>query len=88
MTERRPRYRTGSPDIDRQIGQLLDAIGVTADRELLFEIFVTDALLAGDARRHARPQDHRAALREMREAFRTFAAYHDSPRSRSSARRA
>jgi uncharacterized protein (TIGR00730 family) len=76
----RARYRTGSVDLDRRIGELLDAIGVDRDRELLFEVFVTAARLAAD---HADTLDLKivnAALREMREAFRTFTPYHDVPK--------
>jgi uncharacterized protein (TIGR00730 family) len=76
----RARYRTGSVDLDRRIGELLDAIGVDRDRELLFEVFVTATRLAGD---HADTLDLKivnAALREMREAFKTFTPYHDVPK--------
>ena len=75
MPPRRPRYRTGRPELDRHIDALLDEAGATKDRDLLFEILVSSVLLAGDA---ADPLDLKitsATLREMREAFRLFAAY-------------
>jgi uncharacterized protein (TIGR00730 family) len=78
MPERRPRRRTGSPEIDRRIGELIDAIGVTADRELIFEIFVTASLLAGDDADTLDLKITNAALREMREAFRVFAPYRNA----------
>src|SRR4051794_33534678 len=76
----RARYRTGSVDLDRRIGELLDAIGVDRDRELLFELFVTATRLAGD---HADTLDLKivnAAIREMREAFKTFTPHRDVPK--------
>src|SRR4051794_29054010 len=76
----RARYRTGSVDLDRRIGELLDAIGVDRDRELLFELFVTATRLAGD---HADTLDLKivnAAIREMREAFKTFTPQRDVPK--------
>ena len=80
MATRRPRYRTGRPELDRLIGAVLDEAGVTKDRDLLFEILVSSVLLAGDA---ADPLDLKitsATLREMREAFRLFAAYRGQPK--------
>ena len=75
MANRRPRYRTGRPELDRLIGEVLDAAGVTKDRELLFEILVSSVLLAGDAADTLDLKITSATLREMREAFRLFAAY-------------
>ncbi len=74
------RYRTGKPELDRRIGELLDAAGVTKDRDLLFEIFVSAALLASDAADTLDLKITNAALREMREAFRLFAPYHGEPK--------
>jgi uncharacterized protein (TIGR00730 family) len=75
MPVRRPRYRTGRPELDRRIGELLDAAGVTKDRDLLFEIMVSATLLASDAADTLDLKITNAALREMREAFRLFARY-------------
>jgi uncharacterized protein (TIGR00730 family) len=75
MPARRPRYRTGRPELDRRIGELLDAAGVTKDRDLLFEIMVSATLLASDAADTLDLKITNAALREMREAFRLFARY-------------
>jgi uncharacterized protein (TIGR00730 family) len=75
MPNRRPRYRTGRPELDGLIGQVLDAAGVTKNRELLFEILVSSVLLAGDAADTLDLKITSATLREMREAFRLFAAY-------------
>jgi len=75
MPPRRPRYRTGRPELDRRIGELLDAAGVTRNRDLLFEILVSALLLASDSADVLDLKITNAALREMREAFRTFAPY-------------
>src|SRR5262245_42678571 len=75
MPARRPRYRTGRPELDRRIGDLLDAAGVTKDRDQLFEIEVSAALLASDAADTLDLKITNATLREMREAFRLFAHY-------------
>lgn len=79
MAERKPRYRTGSAELDQRIVELLDDIGATENRDLLFEIFVTAARLARD---DADPLDLKitnAALKEMRNAFRAFAPYRGRP---------
>lgn len=80
MATRRPRYRTGRPELDRLIGEVLDEAGVTKDRELLFEILVSSLLLAGDDADTLDLKITSATLREMREAFRLFAAYRGRPK--------
>jgi SLOG cluster4 family len=80
VAERKPRYRTGSAELDAQINELLDAAGATEQRDLLFEILVTAVRLARDS---ADPLDLKitnAALKEMRNAFRAFAPYRDMPK--------
>ena len=80
MAERRLRYRTGSAGLDQRIVELLDEIGVTADRDLLFEIFVTAMRLARDDADTLDLKITNAALKEMRNAFRTFAPYRGQPK--------
>lgn len=80
MAERRLRYRTGSSELDQRILDLLDAIGTTANRDLLFEIFVTAARLARDGADTLDLKITNAALKEMRNAFRTFAPYRGQPK--------
>ena len=80
MAERKVRYRTGSSDLDSRIDELLDAAGVTAHRGLLFEILVSAVRLARD---DVDPLDLKitnAALKEMRNAFRTFQPYRNVPK--------
>jgi len=78
---RRSRYRTGRAELDRLIGAVLDEAGVVRDRELLFEILVSSVLLAGDSADTLDLKITSAALREMREAFRLFAAYRGVPKA-------
>jgi uncharacterized protein (TIGR00730 family) len=80
MAARRIRYRTGSPDLDARIDELLDAAGATEHRALLFEILVSAVRLARD---DVDPLDLKitnAALKEMRNAFRIFQPYRDIPK--------
>ena len=80
MAERKVRYRTGSSDLDSLIDELLDAAGVTDHRGLLFEILVSAVRLARD---NVDPLDLKitnAALKEMRNAFRTFQPYRNVPK--------
>ena len=46
MPERRPRYRTKDRELDRRLVEILDACGVTSNRDQLFEILVTAVRLA------------------------------------------
>jgi hypothetical protein len=77
---RLPRYRTGNADLDEKIAALLDATGVTRDRDQLFEIIATAVRLAGDGADRLDLKITNAALKEMRAAFRTFAPYRDVPK--------
>ena len=77
---RLPRYRTGNAELDEKIAALLDATGVTRDRDQLFEILATAVRLAGDGADRLDLKITNAALKEMRAAFRTFAPYRDVPK--------
>jgi uncharacterized protein (TIGR00730 family) len=80
VSERLPRYRTGDPDLDRRLVELLDAVGVEADRDQLFEILASVVLLAGDGPDRLNLKITNAALKEMRDAFRVFAPFHQVPK--------
>src|SRR3954466_10457710 len=72
--------RTGNADIDKELGDLLDELGVEENRDMLYEILVSSVLLAQD---HADRLDLKitsATLKEMRRAFRAFAPYRDVPK--------
>ena len=43
-----PRYRTGDPERDRLLVELLEGAGATEDLDQLFEILVSVVKLAGD----------------------------------------
>ena len=47
MSERH-RYRTGDPDMDQRLLDVVDAAGATRDVDQLFEILVAAVKLAGD----------------------------------------
>jgi uncharacterized protein (TIGR00730 family) len=73
----RTRYRTGDPELDRQLVEVLDEVGATVDRDLLFEILVSGVRLAGDGPDRLDLKITSAALKEMRSAFRAFAPYRE-----------
>jgi len=81
MTPRRPRYRTGSDELDQKIDDLLDAAGATDNRDQLFEILVSGVALAGDDVDRLDLKIANAALQEMRGAYNMFAPYRDVPKA-------
>ena len=74
------RVKTGSPDIDRRIEELLDACGATENRDLLFDIAASAVLLANDDADRLDLKITAATLAEMRRAFNAFAPYRDEPK--------
>ncbi len=79
MTERE-RYRTGDPDLDQRLLDLLAAAGAGRDVDQLFEILVSAVKLAGDDADRLNLKITNAALREMREAFNLFAPWRHVPK--------
>jgi len=79
MNRRRPRS-TGNPALDQRIEDLLDAINPRHDREILEDLLATAVLLAGDDADTLDVKIATAALKEMRQAFRTFAPYRSMPK--------
>ena len=71
--ERLPRHRTGDPDLDRRLVELLDATGVESNRDQLFEILSSVVCLAQDDADRLNLKITNAALKEMRSAFKVFA---------------
>jgi uncharacterized protein (TIGR00730 family) len=71
---------TGSQEIDAQIEALLDEVGATEDRDLLFEIVASGVLLATDEADRLDLKIVAATLAEMRMAFTAFAPYRTSPK--------
>jgi uncharacterized protein (TIGR00730 family) len=78
--ERLPRRRTGDPELDQRLVELLDAEGVTDDRDLLFEMLSTVVGMGGDGIDRLNLKITNAALKEMRQAFRVFAPYREVPK--------
>jgi uncharacterized protein (TIGR00730 family) len=81
VSGRSPRFRTGSPELDQLVEQLLDDVDAPdSDRDVLFEILATGVLLAGDETDRLDLKIASAALHEMRDAFLAFAPYRDVPK--------
>jgi uncharacterized protein (TIGR00730 family) len=74
MASRR-RRSTGDLELDRRLDEVLDAAHAGRDRDLLFEILATGVRLADDAADRLDLKISAATLKEMRQAFRTFAPY-------------
>jgi uncharacterized protein (TIGR00730 family) len=72
---RGPRSRTGRPEIDRRLTELLDAIGVAQNRDQLLDLLATVVRLASDRSERLDLKIASAALREMQEGFEVFAPY-------------
>ena len=65
---------------DQQISELLDSIGVTANRDQLLEILETVVRLAADGTDRLDLKIANAALKEMCEGFEVFAPYRHVPK--------
>ncbi len=78
MPEQVPRRRpgrTGDPEVDQQLEALLDAAGVSRNRDQLLDILATVVQLAKDDADRLDLKITSAALREMRDGFQVFAPY-------------
>ena len=71
---RRPRYRTGDPEFDAQITQLVEQAGAE-NSDLAFELVVSALRMARDRADRGDLKIANAALKEMRYAFHVFAPY-------------
>jgi uncharacterized protein (TIGR00730 family) len=72
---RRRASRTGNPEVDRELEELLDTLGVTANRDQLLDILTTAVRLATDKTDRLDLKITSSALREMREGFLVFAPH-------------
>jgi hypothetical protein len=72
---RRRSSRTGNPDVDRKLDELLDTLGVTANRDQLLDILTTTVRLATDKTDRLDLKIASSALREMRDGFQVFAPH-------------
>jgi uncharacterized protein (TIGR00730 family) len=80
VAERTSRRRTGRPEIDHSIDELLDAAGASSNRDLLFEILATAIRMANNGADRLDLKITNAAVKEMAEAFAVFAPYRSIPK--------
>ncbi|HUQ62868.1 MAG TPA: LOG family protein [Acidimicrobiales bacterium] len=80
MTARGPRQRTGDPELDKRLTELLEVVGADQNVDQLFEILASAVGLAADKPDRLDLKITNAALKEMREAFKVFAPYRDVPK--------
>jgi uncharacterized protein (TIGR00730 family) len=71
---RRPRYRTGDPQLDAAISELVEQAGAE-NADLVFELIVSAVRMARDEADRGDLKIANAALKEMRYAFHVFAPY-------------
>ena len=72
---RLPRYRTGDPQLDGAILDLVEQAGATPNADLVFELVVSALRLARDHADRGNLKIANAALKEMRYAFHVFEPY-------------
>jgi hypothetical protein len=70
-----PRYRTGDPELDEGIADLVDKLGDSRNADLFFEMMVSAVRLARDNASRGDLKIANAALKEMRYAFAVFEPY-------------
>jgi hypothetical protein len=80
VAERTRRRRTGRPEIDRSIEDLLNAAGAQSNRDQLFEIVATTIRMASNGADRLDLKITNAAVKEMAEAFAVFAPYRSIPK--------
>ncbi len=70
-----PRYRTGDPELDQRIADLIAQLGDVHDTDLVFEMIVSAVRLARDRASRGDLKIANSALKEMRYAFAVFEPY-------------
>ncbi len=73
--QRLPRYRTGDPETDRPVADIIDRSGAAPNEDLIFEIMASAVRLARGNTNRGDLKIANAALKEMRNAFAVFAPY-------------
>ncbi|MGH9041259.1 MAG: TIGR00730 family Rossman fold protein [Acidimicrobiia bacterium] len=73
--ERLPRYRTGDPELDAAVAELVNRAGVDEHPDLVFELIASALRMARDQANRGDLKIANAALKEMRYAFHVFAPY-------------
>jgi uncharacterized protein (TIGR00730 family) len=79
MAEPLPR-RVAESQLRPRLAELLDAAGVVDNRDLLYDMLNTVLRMGSDGIDRLNLKITRAALREMRQAYRVFAPYHQVPK--------
>jgi uncharacterized protein (TIGR00730 family) len=70
-----PRYRTGDPELDRAVADLVAKSGAQRDQDLVYELVVSALRLARDGADRGDMKIANAAVKEMRYAFHVFSPY-------------
>lgn len=73
--ERLPRYRTGDPEIDTAIAELVTRAGTSEHVDLVFEMIVSALRMARDGAARGDFKIANSAFKEMRYAFHVFSHY-------------
>jgi uncharacterized protein (TIGR00730 family) len=73
--EKLPRYRTGDPELDQQVAELVDEVGAGRNEDLVFELITSALRMARDGASRGDLKVASAALKELRYAFHIFAPY-------------
>jgi uncharacterized protein (TIGR00730 family) len=73
--ERLPRYRTGDPELDAAIAELVTRSGANEQIDLVFEMIVSALRMARDGAARGDFKIANSALKEMRYAFHVFSHY-------------
>jgi uncharacterized protein (TIGR00730 family) len=74
---RRSRYRTGDPEVDQRIVELLDASGVHRDADLVFEMLVSAVRMGRESVDRGDLKMANSVLKELRYSARVFEPYRD-----------
>ncbi len=72
---RLPRYRTGDPELDQRLADLIAGLGDIHDSDLVFELMVSAVRLARERVSRGDLKMANAALKEMRYGFTVFEPY-------------
>ena len=72
-----PRYRTGDPELDAAVADLVDRAAGDRDADLIFELIASALRMARDGADRGDLKMANAALKEMRYSFHVFEPYRD-----------
>lgn len=70
-----PRYRTGLPEVDEAIAEMVSTAGIDRDAELIFETIVSAVRMGREGTDRGDLKLVNAALKELRYAFHVFGPY-------------